>query len=214
MLYALDDGGPPPQNPADPDIEVRASDWEQDNLYPESCEDCDIFGQPAAALINWRHENDNSVREALYSTDGDFSIRFFLGFLSHQAFRDLLLFVTDPIVEDHKNRYKRFIPHGTSHTLLRGDRFYTAEANGVPFTQWAEDFVNHRPGWVDIVEDFPPAPYRARSGSGPAGPAPDSCVRNATKALHETCSGGACLHGAPDACLLHSSARLGPLGLR
>ena len=156
QLYALDDGGPPPQNPADPDIEVRASDWEQDKLYPESCEDCDIFGQPATALINWRHENDNSVREALYSTDGDFSIRFFLGFLSHQAFRDLLLFVTDPIVEDHGKRYKRFIPHGTSHTLLRGDRFYTAEANGVPFTQWAEDFVNHHPGWVDIVEDFTP----------------------------------------------------------
>jgi hypothetical protein len=155
-IYALDDGGPPPQNPNDPSIAVRASDWRQDLLYPESCADCDLFGQPAIALINWRHENDNGAREALYSTDGDQSIRFFLGFLSHLQFRGLLLGLTDPIVEDHGNRYKRFIPTGTSHTLLRGDRYYTQEANGVRFIDWIEDFVNHQPGWVDIVENFAP----------------------------------------------------------
>jgi hypothetical protein len=156
-LLILDDGGPPPQNPNDPDIDVRASDWGQGMLYPASCEGCDPFGQPAAGLIDWRHQNDNQVREALYSTDGDQSIRFFLGFLGHEAFRNLLLGVTDPIVADH-DRYKRFIPHGTSHTLLRGDSYYTQEANGVRFTDWVEDFVNHHPGWVDIVEDFVPAP--------------------------------------------------------
>jgi len=154
-LFVLDDGGPPPQNPFDPDIAVRASDWEQDKFYPASCDDCDIYGQPAAALINWRHENDRGIREALYSTDGDQSIRFFLGFLSHEAFRDLLLQVTDPIVESH-DTYKRFIPTGTSHTQLRDDLFYTGEANGVPFTEWVEDFVNDDPAWVDIVEDFVP----------------------------------------------------------
>jgi hypothetical protein len=155
-LFVLDDGGPPPQNPDQASIGVRAADWDLAKFYPESCEDCDVFGQPAAALINWRHENDLGIREALYSTDGDFSIRFFLGFLGHEEFRDLLLYVSDPIVEAHKNTYKRFIPTGTSHTLLRDDRFYTAEANGVPFIQWVEDFVNRHPGWVDIVEDFAP----------------------------------------------------------
>ena len=26
------------------------------------------------------------------------------------------------------------------------------------FTDWVDDFVNDDPGWVDIVEDFAPAP--------------------------------------------------------
>jgi hypothetical protein len=155
-LLILDDGGPPPQNPNDPFIAVRASDWGQGDLYPASCEGCDAFGQPAAGLIEWRHQNDNQVREALYSTDGDQSIRFFLGFLSHLDFRNLLLDVTDPLVADNRERYKRFIPHGTSHTLLRGDGYYTQEAGGVAFTDWLEDFLNHAPGWVDIVENFAP----------------------------------------------------------
>ena len=32
------------------------------------------------------------------------------------------------------------------------------QANGVPVYQWMDDFVNERPAWVDIVEDFVPLP--------------------------------------------------------
>jgi len=157
-LYALDDGGAPVGNPDQPGAEIRAADWDLAKFYPASCVDCDPAGQGGGPILSWRHENDNGIREALYTTDGDFAIRFFIGVFDHLQFRNMLLDVTDPINEAHPNRYKRFIPHGTSHTLLRGDLYYTQSANGVRFVDWVEDFVNHAPGWVDIVEDFVPAP--------------------------------------------------------
>ena len=76
-----------------------------------------------------------------------------------EEYRAALLNVTDPLNALVPQRYKRFIRSGdTSHTSLRGDLFYTAEADGVPLYEWTDDFVNDDPGWVDIVEDFVPAP--------------------------------------------------------
>jgi hypothetical protein len=67
--------------------------------------------------------------------------------------------VHDPINAAHPDRYKRFIRSGSEeHTALGFSGFYTFEADGVPLYQWGDDFVNEEPEWVDIVEDFVPAP--------------------------------------------------------
>ena len=65
----------------------------------------------------------------------------------------------DPINAAYPDRYKRFIRSGSEeHTALGYFGFYLFQANGVPLYQWVEDFANEDPGWVDIVEDFVPAP--------------------------------------------------------
>jgi hypothetical protein len=158
-VSAFDDAGPPINNPLlVGDVLARANDWGFEQFYPQSCTDCDIFGD-GSEYLQWTLDNDNGLRESLYSTDGDEVIRFFLGVPTQELYRDALLGVTDPINSDHPDTYKRFIRSGdTSHTSLRGDLFYTAEADGVPLHQWTEDFVNSDPGWIDIVEDFVPAP--------------------------------------------------------
>jgi hypothetical protein len=158
-LRVFNDAGPPINNPSlVGDVLARANDWQFTQFYPPSCTDCDIFGD-GNEFVRWTLDHDRGVRVSTYSTDGDEVIRFFLGIPTQELYRAALQTALGPIHADHPNRYKRFIRSGdTSHTSLRGDLFYTGEADGVPLYEWTGDFVNAQPGWVDIVEDFVPAP--------------------------------------------------------
>jgi hypothetical protein len=158
-LRVFDDAGPPINNPAlVGDVLARANDWQFAQFYPASCTECDIFGD-GNEFVAWTHDNDPGIQTSTYSTDGDEVIRFFLGIPTQVLYRDALLGATDPINAAHPNRYKRFIRSGdTSHTSLRGDLFYTGTADGVPLYEWTDAFVNGDADWVDIVEDFVPAP--------------------------------------------------------
>jgi hypothetical protein len=159
QLLAFNDAGPAVTNPARVgDVLARANDRQFEQFYPESCTECDAFNQPAE-FVEWTLENDDGYTGSLYSTDGDAVIRFFIGIPTQEMYRDLLLGVHDTIHTGFPARYKRFIRSGDdSHTSLRGDRFYTGEANAVPLYRWTDDFVNGSPGWTDIVEDFTPIP--------------------------------------------------------
>jgi hypothetical protein len=112
----------------------------------------------ATAIIKWRLDNDATIREAIYETDGDFTNRFFMNLLFNQpAFRNLVVTEHGLLNAAHPNRYKRFIVAGdTSHTALQSPLFYTQDANGVLLNEWADDFLVPRPFWVDIVEDAIP----------------------------------------------------------
>jgi len=151
---------------------ARANDWQFGQFYPASCFECDPLGD-AIPLIDWRLDNDRTIREAFYSTDGDSTDRFFVsanipGFppflpppsgLSQVQYRELLLSRHGLVHEAHPDRYKRFIRSGDdAHTALRGDLFYLGEIDGVPLNEWTDDFVIPRPFWVDLVEDFIPLP--------------------------------------------------------
>jgi hypothetical protein len=151
---------------------ARANDWQFGQFYPDSCVECDPLGDPIP-LINWRLDNDRTIREAFYSTDGDSTDRFFVSAntpgsppflpapfgLSQVQYRELLLSRHGLLHEAHPDRYKRFIRSGDdAHTALRGDLFYLGEINGVPLNEWTDDFVVPRPFWVDLIEDFAPVP--------------------------------------------------------
>ena len=139
-------------------IQARAADWQFGQFYPTSCTDCDDQGQ-STAIIRWRLDNDSTVRDAYYSTDGDATNRFFLNVPTQVEFRDLILTEHGAINAAHPNRYKRFIVSGdASHTALQSLLFYSQDADGVPLNEWTEDFLVPRPFWVDIVEDFVPLP--------------------------------------------------------
>jgi len=158
-LTVVNDAGPVTVNlDAVDDIGARAADWAFGKFFPPSCTGCDDQGQALTALIKWRLDNDSTVREAFYETDGDLTNRFFLGLLGDPAgFRELVVTEHGLINAAHPDRYKRFIVSGdTSHTALQTPLFYSQDANGVLLNEWIDDFLVPRPFWADIVED--PAP--------------------------------------------------------
>jgi hypothetical protein len=158
-LTVLNDAGPVTVNlDAADDIAARAGDWQFGQFYPASCADCDDLGQGGVALIDWRLENDSTVREAFYETDGDLTNRFFLDLLLDPlGFRNLVVTEHGLLNAAYPDRYKRFIVSGdTSHTALQSPLFYSQEANGVLLNEWTDDFLVPRPFWVDIVEDAVP----------------------------------------------------------
>jgi hypothetical protein len=175
-LFVFNDAGPlaldPENRPAA--AAARAADWDFTKFYPQSCIDeglCDAEGQQTG-IVQWRLDNDSTIREAFYETDGDGTNRGFastntpgalVGFLTQTEYRDIILTEHGLLNAAHPDRYKRFIISGdATHTALRSnDRYYTYEANGVPLHQWTNDFVKppgNRSVWVDIVEDFVPLP--------------------------------------------------------
>jgi hypothetical protein len=158
-LFVFNDAGPVAINLDDvAAIQARADDWQFGQFYPASCTDCDELGQ-ATAMIQWRLDNDTTIREAFYETDGDATNRFFLNVPTQEQYRDIIVTEHGILNDAHPKRYKRFIRSGdASHTALQTPLFYTAEADGVPLYEWTDDFINRKPGWVDIVEDFVPLP--------------------------------------------------------
>ncbi|MDH3588045.1 MAG: pectinacetylesterase family protein [Gammaproteobacteria bacterium] len=157
-LTVFNDAGPVTVNPAAVDsIAARAADWRFGQFYPASCTDCDDMGD-ATAVIRWRLDNDSTIREAFYETDGDFTNRFFLELLGDPVgFRDLIVTGHGLLNAAHPNRYKRFIVAGDiSHTALQTPLFYSQDANGVFLNEWTADFLVPRPFWMDIVEDAIP----------------------------------------------------------
>lgn len=152
QLYVLNDSGPALTNPAlVSQVNARVNDWGYTAFYPSSCTDCDPFNQPAE-FVEWTLENDNGYKGALYSSDNDSTIRFFLGIGAAPAYRNLLLSTHDPINAAHPDRYKRFIRPSSVHTAIGSTLFYTVMSNEVLLYQWVADFVNDHPDWVDLVQ--------------------------------------------------------------
>ena len=163
-------------------VVARAFDWQFWQFYPQSCIDdggCNAFGQQTG-IIDWRLENDSTIREGFYETDSDRTNRFFAqgdgSLMDPEVYRNLILTEHGALNEAYPRRYKRFIVSGddthgavqvTAPTpnfpFIQPFSFYTREANGTPLTKWASEFVRigqrqSRFGWKDIVEDYVPVP--------------------------------------------------------
>jgi len=161
-LTVFNDAGPVAVNLDDTaNIAARAADWQFGQFYPASCTACSDTGQNTAA-IQWRLDNDSTIREAIYETDGDATNRFFLEppfGMSQVDFRDLIVTEHGALNAAHPLRYKRFFVSGDdSHTALQTPLFYSQDANGVPLNLWTQAFLNFPVFWADIVEDFVPLP--------------------------------------------------------
>ncbi len=153
-LTVFNDAGPVVANLTTVDDNMsRAADWRFGQFYPASCTECDDLGH-STGLIKWRLDNDSTVRESYYSTDGDLTIRFFLGLLGNPAgYRDLIVTEHGKLNSAHPDRYKRFIVAGdTSHTALQTPLFFSQDANGVLLNEWTAAFLK-KTVWDDIVED-------------------------------------------------------------
>lgn len=158
-LTVFNDAGPIAVNlDAVGDVEARANDWQFGQFFPASCTACSDLGQ-STEIIHWRLENDSTIRESFYSTDGDATNRFFMKVPTQEQYRDLLLTEHGGLHAAYPERYKSFIRSGDDeHTALQRPTFYLGTADGVPLWEWTDDFLVPRPFWVEIVEDFVPLP--------------------------------------------------------
>ncbi len=176
-VTVFNDAGPIVINLAAMDaVAARANDWDFAKFYPASCTECSAFGQQTA-IVEWRLDNDSTIREAFYETDGDatnigFASANLPGFfdplppiipfpngLSQSQYRALILAEHGALNAAFPDRYKRFIvSNDDSHTALQSPLFYSQDANGVPLNEWTADFLVPTPFWVDLVEDFIPFP--------------------------------------------------------
>jgi hypothetical protein len=162
QLTVFNDAGPIAVNLAEQaDVAARAADWQFDQFYPASCTACDAFGQQTA-IIEWRLDNDSTIREAFYETEFDLTNRFFTGLLGDPfGYQDLIVTEHGLLNEAHPDRYKRFIVNNadTSHTALQSPLFYSQESGGVVLSEWTAEFVWNGDGdsqgddiWIDTVE--------------------------------------------------------------
>lgn len=173
-LAVLNDAGPNAINLLDvAAIMIRASDWKFGQFYPSSCTECDDTGQ-GTAIVKWRLDNDNTIREGFYSTDGDATNRFFMRVPTQSLYRELILSVHGELNDAHPFRYKRFIQSGSNtHTAIQTPLYYIGTANGVPLVLWVTDFIEpplirllkalrdgRLPLWLDAVDDFVPIPQQ------------------------------------------------------
>ena len=161
---------------------ARQNDWQFQQFYPQSCIDdgrCNAFGQQTG-IIDWRLDNDSTIREGFYETDSDRTNRFFAqgdgSLMDPVAYRSLILAEHGALNEAYPRRYKRFIVSGDdTHGAVQvtaptpnfpfpqPSSFYTREANGTSLTKWASEFVRigqrqSKFGWKDIVEDYVAVP--------------------------------------------------------
>jgi hypothetical protein len=159
---------------------ARQNDWQFQQFYPQSCIDdgrCNAFGQQTG-IIDWRLDNDSTIREGFYETDSDRTNRFFAqgdgSLMDPVAYRALILTEHGALNEAYPRRYKRFIvsaddTHGAVQVTAQTPNFpfpqpfsfYTREANGTPLSVWATEFIRigarqSKFGWKDIVEDYVP----------------------------------------------------------
>jgi hypothetical protein len=158
-VMVLNDAGPLVWNLDEvADVQARANDWQFGKFFPASCSQCSDTGQ-LTEIAKWRLSNDTTIREALYTTDGDFVVRWFLKIATQAEYRNLLISEHDAINNSFPDRYKRFIRSGDGgHTAIQDPTFYLGEVNGVPLDVWTADFLVPRPFWIDLVEDYVPVP--------------------------------------------------------
>ena len=180
-LTVFNDAGPIAVNlDATAAVAARDNDWQFAQFYPQSCIDdglCNASGQQTG-IVQWRLDNDSSIREAFYETDADgtnigFASANVPGFppivpfdpangvfgLTQVPYRELVLAEHGALNDAHPDRYKRFIVSGDdSHTALQGPLFYSQTVDGVVLNEWTADFLTRGPLWLDLVEDFVPLP--------------------------------------------------------
>jgi len=163
---------------------ARQNDWQFQQFYPQSCIDdgrCNAFGQQTG-IIDWRLENDSTIREGFYETDSDMTNRFFAqgdgSLMDPVDYRNLILTEHGALNDAYPKRYKRFIvsaddTHGAVQVTAPTPNFpfpqpfsfYTREANGTLLSTWATELIRigarqSKFGWKDIVEDYVPVPIQ------------------------------------------------------
>jgi len=146
-IVVFNDSGPGLDN-ADgiADVATRAERWQHLRRLPASCAEC---ASQTAFFIDWALERDAMLRVALYSFQDDAIVADFFRIADYRA---LLLGVSDELRRRHPERFQRYLPAGSDHTMLLFQQFYTQTVDGVALRDWTQAFLDDGTAWTDVVE--------------------------------------------------------------
>lgn len=148
-ILVFNDSGPGVQNfDASDDVQNRVANWNFTDLIPASCTRCN---EQYSYLTGWALDRDPWLRTALYSYQQDGVISFFID-LDGPAYRDLILDVTGHLEAEYPNRFERFFPLGTEHTVLLSGTFYEQTIRETSLLDWTRAFLDDPEGWADVIE--------------------------------------------------------------
>lgn len=148
-IIVLNDSGPGVQNPnASADVQNRVKNWNFTSRIPASCTNC---SPQYTFLLDWAFKRDSTLRAAMYSYQQDGTISGFLD-LNGPDYQTLLLDITGQVHALDPDRFKRFFPKGTKHTVLQDDLFYTQSIDGLRVRDWTQGFLDDSSAWVDTIE--------------------------------------------------------------
>jgi Pectinacetylesterase len=148
-IVVFNDSGPGVQNlDATEDVQNRVRNWNFTSRIPETCTECD---EQYTFLLDWAFERDPLLRVAMYSYQRDGVISGFID-LSGPAYEELLLGVTGELHRRNPERFQRFFPKGTQHTILQYPEFYSLAIRGSSIRDWTAAFLDDGAGWTDTIE--------------------------------------------------------------
>lgn len=149
--YVLGDSGVGFFNPDEPETwESIQKAW---NVHiPDDCEKCN--GSVLTYIYEVFMKYDPQVHIGMFTSYYDGIISHLFLDMERDAFRSLLMKVTNEIKTDYPERFARYFIKGGSHTcyapLLRGGPKY--EVNGLSLYEWIDRLVNDDPAWDDVLE--------------------------------------------------------------
>lgn len=147
----VNDSGVGVSKPGKPEhLMLLQNDWNQTAFLPDSCPEClDPDGHLTNYLI-WQLDQDPSIRAGYLSYTQDFVIGdIFLG-IGGPAFEAALFEEMAQQEAAHPDRFRSWIPAGTSHTFLMAEPDQTA--GGVPVMDWITAMLNDSPDWVSVAD--------------------------------------------------------------
>ena len=148
-ILILDDSGPGLQNPDDPvTAEARLSAWRFNELLPPSCDRCD---EQITYLTEWALDRDPALRVGYFDYLQDAVLQFFLG-MNGPEFEELLRAVTDDLRTRQPDRFKRFMPAGSRHTILLSAGFYQLAVDGITMRDWTAGLLEDGDSWQDVSD--------------------------------------------------------------
>jgi hypothetical protein len=148
-VITFDDSGPGLQNPdATQDVQDREQNWQYTKFIPASCTNC---VPDTGNLAPWALARDPGLRLALYSYQQDGVISSFLHY-DGPSYQTVLFAFSDAVNAQFPDRFKRFFPKGSGHTILELPAFYTQSIRSESIHDWTQAFLDNSPGWQDTIE--------------------------------------------------------------
>jgi hypothetical protein len=147
-ILILNDSGPGLDAPGDPAASaLRKANWKYIQDLPPGCPRC---RKQYTAMWDWALQRDPMLRVASFSYLDDAVLRAFLNVDTAQ-FEDLLLAETGSVHTAHPDRFKRFYPRGTGHSVLQDPDFYTLSLDGTSLAGWTAAFLTNARAWRDLI---------------------------------------------------------------
>lgn len=143
-ILAIDDAGPGinANSTARPmfSIEVLQDTWGANDNLPEEAQGL-LEDKDPIFLVDYFLDRYPDSRFALYEDQMDYVIGVLFNGYTEEQFKNLLLTKTCQLKHEQKKNFFRYLPFGTTHTILAKPEFYERSIKNYNVYEWIEDLL-------------------------------------------------------------------------